>query len=611
MAFGTDVAFASVAASVNVFATSRRPETSIPAVGASHAPFTSPFPASVGKPEKSGSSGTCFNPAIATATVERTSDGEASVAAENATRFAFAARTARPVSLRSSATLRTSSSMYTDRDVNVIAYASAASAPSDWARRTASGASSRPSTSAAPDDDLATHVRSAGGHGHVVLLPFPAGAAVEGDLLRHPVDALQDREGVPGQGHAPDALPDLSLLDPEAGLRDGLERSADRVFHPADPFAREDAGLRVFDHRVPLVPSGAEVRVRHADPDAAAEVLGASVARRARLQDAGRLEAVEEAAVQPALDHRGLVGRGAFRIERDGAVCAGVGAVIVHRDERRSDVLADLIRQERAPLDNLVPFGRVAHDLVREEAGDPGVGHDRHEAGRRLRGGQHLDRFVRDAPPELREVEGFHQLPPRGAVLEIKSGLAAVAFSGDSLAGDPDADLPPLQARAPGVRELERRVGVGIGAVRVRDSVSPLGAAHLHRGGDLLLPGDVARLDPHLRFHGDRRGRHLAELPRPHAGRRPAPRDRDGLPSGLDQIGGPAGWTGGVTPRAAEERPDAPAATMDLVDALDLLVRHADDERRAILPADVTEVRARFLEGPHRGGHELRHARPR
>src|SRR5207245_9994826 len=77
------------------------------------------------------------------------------------------------------------------------------------------------------------------------------------------------------------------------------------------------------------------------------------------------------------------------------------------------------------------------------------------------------------------------------------------------------------------------------------------------------------------------------------------------------QIVGPAGRTGGVTPRAAEERPDAPAATVDLVDALDLLVRHAHDERRTILPADVAEVRARFLEGPHRGGHELRHARPR
>src|SRR5438128_4753339 len=221
-----------------------------------------------------------------------------------------------------------------DREVNVMAYASAASAPSDWTRITASGARSRPSTSATSDDDLATHVRSAGGHGHVVLLAFPARAAVEGNLLRHPVDALEDREGVPGQGHPADALPDLSLLDSEAGLRDGLERSADRVLHPADPFAREDAGLRVLDHRVLLVPSGAEVRVRHADPDPAAEVLGASVARRARLQHAGRLEAVEEAAVSPALDHRGLVGRGAFRIERDRAVCAGVRAVIVHRDER-------------------------------------------------------------------------------------------------------------------------------------------------------------------------------------------------------------------------------------------------------------------------------------
>src|SRR5207247_965616 len=79
MAFGTEVAFASVAASVNVFAMSRSPETSIPAVGASHAPFTSPFPASVGKPEKSGSSGTRFNPAIAAATAELTSEVEARV----------------------------------------------------------------------------------------------------------------------------------------------------------------------------------------------------------------------------------------------------------------------------------------------------------------------------------------------------------------------------------------------------------------------------------------------------------------------------------------------------------------------------------------------------
>src|SRR5438128_359644 len=108
-----------------------------------------------------------------------------------------------------------------DREVNVMAYASAASAPSDWTRITASGARSRPSTSATSDDDLAAHVRSAGGHGHVVLLAFPARAAVEGDLRRHPVDALQDREGVPGQGHAPDPLPDLAFLDPDVGTSSG------------------------------------------------------------------------------------------------------------------------------------------------------------------------------------------------------------------------------------------------------------------------------------------------------------------------------------------------------------------------------------------------------
>src|SRR5437867_8822509 len=180
-----------------------------------------------------------------------------------------------------------------DREVKAIAYASAASAPSDRARRTASGARSSPSTSAASDDDLASHVRSAGGHGNVVFLAFPARAAVEGNLLRHPVDALQDREGVSGQGHPADALPDLALVDSESGLGDGLERPADGILHAADPLPRQDAGLRLLDDLVLRFPTRAEVRVRHAHPDPAAEVLRAAVARRAGLQHAGRLEAVE------------------------------------------------------------------------------------------------------------------------------------------------------------------------------------------------------------------------------------------------------------------------------------------------------------------------------
>src|SRR5437870_12039820 len=148
-----------------------------------------------------------------------------------------------------------------DREVKAIVYASAASAPSDRARRIASGARSSPSTSAASDDDLASHVRSAGGHGNVVLLAFPARAAVEGYLLRHPVDALQDREGVSGQGHPADALPDLALRDSESGLGDGLERPADGIFHPADPFPRQDAGLRLLQDLVFLVARSEERRV--------------------------------------------------------------------------------------------------------------------------------------------------------------------------------------------------------------------------------------------------------------------------------------------------------------------------------------------------------------
>src|SRR3989454_8690826 len=465
-----------------------------------------------------------------------------------------------------------------DREVKAIAYASAASAPSDRARRTASGARASPSTSAASDDDLASHVRSAGGHGNVVFLAFPARAAVEGNLLRRPVDALQDREGVSGQGHPADALPDLALVDSESGLGDGLERPADRVFHPADPLPREDAGLRLLEDLVLLVAARAEVRVRHAHPDPAAEILRAAVAGRAGLQHAGRLEAVEEASVDAAVDDRRLVGRCPLRVERDGAVRPWNGAVIVHRDQRRSDFLPYLIGEEGALLDDLIALGGVAHHLVRQEAGDARVGHDRHQPGRRLRRSQHLDRVSRDAPTELREVERLHEFPPRGPVPEIGRGLAAVPFAGDGLAGDPDANLPPLQAGAPGVRELEGPVGVGIGGVRVRDLVPLLGAAHLHRGRDLVLPGHVARLDADLRLQGNRGGRHLAELRRRHARRGARACDRDRFPRGLDRVPAPSGRPGRVAPRSVDEGADAPAPTTDLVHALDLVVRDADDE---------------------------------
>src|SRR2546427_1869567 len=465
--------------------------------------------------------------------------------------------------------------------------------------------------SAAPDDDLGAHVWSAGGYGHVVLLAFPARPAVEGDLLRDPVDALQDREGVAGQGHAAHALADLALVDPEAGLRDGLERPADRVLHPADPFARQHAGLRLLDDLVLFVAARAEVRVRHPHPDSTAEVLRPAVARGAGLQHPGRLEAVKKAAVDPAVDDRRLVSRRPFRIERNGAVRPRIGAIIVHRDQCRSDLLADLVREERAPLDDLVALGRVAHDLMGQQAGDAGIRHDRHQARGRLRRAEHLDGLLREAPPEGREVERLDELPARGPVAEIERGLAAVAFSRDRLTSDPDADLPPLEARAPGVREFERPVGVGVRGVRVRDLVPLLGPADLHRGGDLLLPGNVARLDSDLRFQGNRGGGHLAELRRRHAGRRTAAGDRNGLPCRLDRVGRPAGRARRVAPRSVDECADAPAPAVDLVDALNLFVRDAHDERRAILRADVAETRARLLEGPHRGGHELRHGRPR
>src|SRR5437879_1438950 len=110
-----------------------------------------------------------------------------------------------------------------------------------------------------------------------------------------------------------------------------------------------------------------------------------------------------------------------------------------------------------------------------------------------------------------------------GPVAELARGLAAIPFAGDRRTRDPDADLPPLEARAPGVREFERPVGVGVRGVRVRDLLPLLGSADLHRGGDFLLPGDVARLDPDLRFQGACGGGQLADLRWGPAGRGPAP----------------------------------------------------------------------------------------
>src|SRR3990170_5327025 len=209
IAFGTEVPFRSVAASVNDVAASRRPGTSVEAVLESHTPETSPFAASVGNPEKSGSSGTCFRESIAAATPDRASSEDAKVVEANATRFPRATRTPSPASWRSSPTFGTSSSMYTDRVVKAIAKASAASAPAARALRTASDARSRRSTSAAPDDNLAPHVRASRGDGYVVLLALAAAPALELQFPRDHVDALPDRERVARQRHPAHARADL------------------------------------------------------------------------------------------------------------------------------------------------------------------------------------------------------------------------------------------------------------------------------------------------------------------------------------------------------------------------------------------------------------------
>src|SRR3989449_1462006 len=568
-AFGTEVSLGSVAASVNAFADSSRPETSIPAVAASQVPPTSPFPASVGNPEKSGSSGTPFTAETAPRATDARSSDAASVVDEKATRFPCATRRPRPVSLRLSATFGTSSSMYTEREWNVRAYASAASAPSAWARRTASGARSSPSKSAAPHHNLAAHVRSSGRDRHVVSLAFPTRAAVEMDLARHPVHTLQDRERAAGQRHPAHAPRDLALLNPEAGLRDGLERPTDGVLHAADPALREDAGLRVLEDLLPAILAGPEVRVRHAHPDPTAEVLGPAVAGRASPQRGGRLQAVEESAVDAPLDDRSLVSRRALRVERNRAVGAGIGAVVVHRHEGRAHLLPDLVREERATLHDLVAFRRVTHDLVREDAGDAGIRDHGQEAGRRLFRCEHLDRLARDPSPELAEVQRLHEFPARGPISELVRRLPMIALSGDRLAGDPDADLPPTDVSAPGVREFEPPIGFVVRRVRICDPVPPLGAARLHRGSDFLLGRDVPRFDLDPRLIGLPGGRHPPKLRFRHPRGGSAASDGDSRSGGLHDGGRVPRRPGRVAPCAVHERAEAPSPPMNFVHTLD------------------------------------------
>src|SRR3972149_4505752 len=160
-----------------------------------------------------------------------------------------------------------------ERVVKEIANASAASAPSERALRTASGARARRPTSPAPDDDLASHERTPRGPRHVVLLALPARAAVELQFPRDHVDALQDREGVSCEGHPAHARADLPFADEEAALGDGLESAADGVLHPADPALRQDSVLRPLETLILPLTTGGEERVRHPPPDPTAEVL--------------------------------------------------------------------------------------------------------------------------------------------------------------------------------------------------------------------------------------------------------------------------------------------------------------------------------------------------
>src|SRR2546425_1859308 len=611
IAFGTEISLGSVAASVNAFADSSRPATSVRAVVASQVPPTSPFSASVGNPEKSGSSGTPFRAETAErATVVRSSDA-ASVVDEKATRFPCATRSPMPVSLRLSATFGTSSSMYTEREWNVRAHASAASAPSARARRTASGARSSPSNSAASHHDLAAHVRASGRDRHVVFLAFPTRAAVEMDLARHPVHTLQDRERAAGERHPAHAPRDLALLNPEVGLRDGLERSTDGVLHAADPTLREDAGLRVREDLLRSIFAGPEVRVRHAHPDPAAEVLGPAVAGRAGPQRGGRLQAVEESAVDAPLDDRRLVGRRALRVERNRPVGARIGVVVVHRHKGRAHLLPDLVREERATLHDLVALRSMTHDLMREDAGDAGVRDHGQEACRRLFCREHLDGLARDPSPELAEVQRLHEFPAGGPISELVRRLPALPLAGDRLAGDADPDLPPADVSAPGVREFEPPIGLVVRGVRIRDSVPPLGAARLHRGGDFLLGRHVPWFDLNPRLLGLAGGRHLPKPRFGHPRGGPVASDGDGRSGRLRDGSGVPRRPGRVAPSTVHERAEAPSSPTNFIHTLDLFVRNADDEPATILDSHVTELGARLAEGADRGGRQLGHDIPR
>jgi hypothetical protein len=141
--------------------------------------------------------------------------------------------------------------------------------------------------------------------------------------------------------------------------------------------------LDVFDDLIASRVTGRDVCIRHARDRQVPEALAATVARRGPAVLARPREVVEEEAELALVDHASRLAWRALVVDRVGAPLARHRAVVVGREERARQSLAEAPGVDRGLLLHGVGLEPVSGRLVEEHAAEAVADDHRHAAGRR------------------------------------------------------------------------------------------------------------------------------------------------------------------------------------------------------------------------------------
>ena len=249
------------------------------------------------------------------------------------------------------------------------------------------------------------------------------------------------------------------------------------------------------------------------------EALAATVAGRGGAVLAGPGEVVEVVAELALVDHaRRLAGR-ALVVDRVGAPLAGHRAVVIGRQQRAGEALAQASRIDRGMLLHRVGFEAVTRGLVKEDATEAVAHHDRHAARRRRLRREHRQRPARGLVRDRCGV-ALEQLEAGMAGERLRAGLDAVTAPRHRLRSESHPRAVVAADQPFGVGELDLAAQLVVARGHLHDlggrGPRPLVALDQHLG--LALGGHVLRtdLDGLGRRVGDRLQRLRAGLVPPH-----------------------------------------------------------------------------------------------